>query len=93
MQFPVFCRGIHPTDSLGRIDVVARNVPIVCGDVTVQPGDLILGDHDGIVVLPQAVAEQALQAAEEKVRGENLVRQKLAEGMSANEAFQRYGVL
>jgi len=93
MQFPVFCRGIHPTDSLGRIEVLAHNVPIVCGDVVVQPGDLILADHDGVVVLPQAVAELALAAAEEKVRGENLVRQKLAAGMSATEAFRRYGVL
>src|SRR5438105_11524686 len=93
MGFPVFCRGVHPADSLGRLDVLAHNVPIVCGGVTVLPGDLVLADHDGVVVLPQAVAEQALQAAEEKVRGENLVRQKLAEGMSATEAFRRYGVL
>ncbi len=93
MQFPVFCRGIHPADSLGRIDVLAHNVPIVCGAVVVNPGDLILADHDGVVVVPQAIAEQALEAAEEKVRGENLVRNKLAEGMSASEAFRRYGVL
>lgn len=93
MQFPVFCRGIHPADSLGRIEVLAHDVPIVCGDVLVNPGDLILADHDGVAVVPQSIAEEALQAAEEKVRGENLVRKKLAEGMSATEAFRRYGVL
>ncbi|MFN4258063.1 MAG: RraA family protein [Gemmataceae bacterium] len=93
MGFPVFCRGIHPADSLGRLDVAAHNVPIACGGVTVFPGDLVLADHDGIVVVPRAYAEKALTAAEEKVRGENLVRQKLAEGMSATEAFQRYGIL
>ena len=93
MGFPVFCRGIHPADSLGRLDVVEHDVPIHCGGVLVYPGDLILADDDGIVVVPQGVAEQALAAAEEKVRGENLVRKALAEGMSVTEAFRRYGVL
>ncbi len=93
MNFPVFCRGIHPSDSLGRLDVAAHDVPITCGDVLVHPGDLVLADHDGIVVVPHGIAVQTLEAAEEKVRGENMVRKKLAEGMSATEAFQRYGIL
>jgi regulator of RNase E activity RraA len=93
MGFPVFCRGIHPSDSLGRVDVSGHNVPITCGDVLVQPGDLVLADHDGIVVVPHDMAAKTLEAAEEKVRGENMVRKKLAEGMSATEAFQRYGIL
>ncbi len=93
MGFPVFCRGIHPADSLGRLDVVEHDVPIHCGGVLVYPGDLILADDDGIVVVPQGVAEPALAAAEEKVRGENRVRKALAEGMSVTEAFRRYGVL
>jgi regulator of RNase E activity RraA len=93
MGFPVFCRGIHPADSLGRLDVIEHDVPIHCGGVLVYPGDLILADDDGVVVVPQGVAEQALTAAEEKIRGENLVRKALAEGMSVTEAFRRYGVL
>jgi regulator of RNase E activity RraA len=93
LPFPVFCRGIHPADSLARIDVSGHNVPIVCGGVSVLPGDLILADHDGVVVVPARVTEQTLEAAEEKVRGENLVRKHLAEGMSATEAFKRFGVL
>jgi regulator of RNase E activity RraA len=93
MAFPVFCRGIHPADSLGRIDVAEHDVAIRCGGVLVHPGDLILADEDGVVVVPRAVAEQALTLAEEKVRGENLVRRALADGMSVIEAFQRYGIL
>jgi regulator of RNase E activity RraA len=93
MGFPVFCRGIHPADSLGRLDVIAHDVPITCGDVRVNPFDLVLADDDGVVVVPRAVAEEALGHAEHKVSGENLVRLKLAEGMSVTEAFQRYGVL
>jgi 4-hydroxy-4-methyl-2-oxoglutarate aldolase len=93
MEFPVFCRGIHCADSRGRLDVVAHNVVIECGGVAVEPDDLVLADHDGIVVVPRAVAEEILTAAEEKVSGENLVRRKLAEGMSVTEAFHRYGIL
>lgn len=93
MDFPVFCRGIHPSDSLGRLDVTSHNVPIVCGEVLVQPGDLVLADYDGLVVVPQHIAVETLEKAEEKVRGENMVRKKLAEGMSATEAFKRYGIL
>jgi regulator of RNase E activity RraA len=93
MGFPVFCRGIHPADSLGRLDVAEHDVPIDCGGVLVQPGDLILADDDGVVVVPRGIADQVLTAAEEKVRGENLVRKALSEGLSATEAFRRYGVL
>jgi regulator of RNase E activity RraA len=89
----VFCRGIHPADSLGRLDVAEHDVPIHCGGVLVVPGDLVLADDDGIVIIPQGVAERAIALAEEKVRGENLVRKALAEGMSVTEAFRRYGVL
>jgi regulator of RNase E activity RraA len=93
MGFPVFCRGIHPADSLGRLDVAEYDVPIRCGGIPVSPGDLVLADDDGVVVVPHSLAEQAISAAEEKVRGENLVRAKLAEGMSVSEAFRRYGIL
>jgi 4-hydroxy-4-methyl-2-oxoglutarate aldolase len=93
MGFPVFCRGIHPADSLGRLDVAEHDVPIDCGGVLVQPGDLVLADDDGVVVVPQGVAEPVLAAAEEKVRGENRVRQALSQGLSVTEAFRRYGVL
>lgn len=93
MGFPVFHVGFHPADSLGRLDVVNHGVPIACGDVLVHPGDLILADHDGVVTIPQVVAEETLRLAEEKVRGENLVRKALAEGMSTTEAFARFGIL
>jgi regulator of RNase E activity RraA len=93
MGFPVFHVGFHPADSLGRLDVTGHDVPINCGDVLVYPGDLVLADHDGVVVVPQGVAEKVLQLAEEKVSGENLVRKALAGGMTAAEAFAKYGIL
>lgn len=92
-RFPTFAAGIHCADSLGRIDVDAYDVPILCGGVEVRPGDLVLGDHDGVVIVPAARGPEIVAAAEEKISGENLVRAKLAEGMPVSEAFRAYGVI
>lgn len=93
MGFPVFHVGFHPADSLGRLDVVGHNIPIHSGGVLIYPGDLVLADHDGVVAVPHALAEETLRLAEEKVSGENLVRKALAEGMPTTEAFAKFGIL
>ena len=93
MQFPTFVSGISACDSLGRIDIDQVGVPIQCGGVTVKSDDLLLADYDGVVVVPSEVAEEAISRAEDKVSGENLVREKLAEGMPVWEAFRTYGVI
>src|SRR5713226_2817500 len=93
MQFPTFAAGILCSDSLGRIDVKAAGVPIVSGGVNVNPGDLVLADHDGIVVLPLHAAGEVLRLAEEKVSGENKVREELARGRGLWETFRAYGVI
>lgn len=93
MRFPTFAAGINCHDSLGRIDVDAVGVPVDCGGVRVEPGDLVLADFDGVVVVPSAVAHEVISLAEEKVSGENLVRSKLAEGMPVWDAFRTYGVI
>ena len=71
MGFATFARGIYCADALGRIRVDAADVPIECGGVTVHAGDLVLADHDGVVVIPSAIAEEAIELAEAKVAGEN----------------------
>ena len=93
MRFPTFAAGIHCADSLGRIDVDAVGVPIVCGGVEIRPGDLVLGDHDGVVIIPASLGAEVIGLAEEKIAGENVVRAKLAEGMPVSEAFRTYGVI
>ena len=93
MEFPTFVAGISAYDSLGRIDVSALNVPIKCGGVSIDAGDFVLADHDGVVIVPHAAAEDAIRAAEEKVAGENMVREKLAGGMPVWEAFRTYGII
>lgn len=93
MQFPTFIAGVLACDSLGRIDIDHVQVPIECGGVAVKPDDLVLGDFDGVVVVPHEVAEETISRAEEKVSGENLVREKLEAGMPVWEAFRTYGVI
>jgi len=93
MGFPVFVRGTSSYDSKGRTEVIAYQVPIVCGEVLVNPGDLVFGDYDGVVVVPQQLEEQVITKALEKVSGENRVREELRAGVSAKEVFRRYGIL
>jgi regulator of RNase E activity RraA len=93
MRFPTFVAGVSPVDSLGRIDVDEVGVPVECGGVTVHPGDLVMGDHDGVVIVPRSVASEVLAIAEEKSAGEDVVRDELARGMPVSEAFRKYGVI
>lgn len=93
MQFPIFTTGITPVDSNGRGEVVAYNVPIECGGVTVNPGDIVFGDADGVVVIPQSVETQVIEAALEKVSAENRTRDALQEGATLREVYDAFGIL
>jgi 4-hydroxy-4-methyl-2-oxoglutarate aldolase len=93
MGFPVFHAGIAPLDSKGRGKVAEIDVPIECGGVRVLPGDLVVGDADGVVVVPQAVEAEALDRAFAKVRGENRTREELERGAKLADVFARHGIL
>lgn len=90
---PAFAAGVTPRDSMGRVLVTGWNEPVSCAGVMVHPGDLVRGDEDGVVVVPHAVAEEALAAAEAKLGLEELVRLALERGESAAELYERHGVL
>jgi regulator of RNase E activity RraA len=93
MSFPVFARGTSPYDSRDRNRVVDIDVPVEIDGVRFSPGDLVIADVDGIVVVPRAVEAEAIGAAWAKVNAENTVRDAIANGMTATDAFKRYGVL
>ncbi|MFB3923911.1 MAG: RraA family protein [Terriglobia bacterium] len=93
MGFSVYCAGIRPVDSKGRAIVMAYDVPVRCGEVLVNPGELVFADFDGIVAIPREVERDVLLAAREKVGKENLTRKELLEGKSLREVYAKYGVL
>jgi 4-hydroxy-4-methyl-2-oxoglutarate aldolase len=93
MGLPVFCTGRRPYDSCGRGVVVDFDVPIALDAVPVAPGDLVFGDADGVVVIPQAAEAEVLERAWAKVDGENLTRDALRAGKSLAEAYRTSGIL
>lgn len=93
MGFPVFTRGYNPLDSKGRLDVISYATTLRCGGVEVSTGDIIFGDHDGVVVIPKGVAQEVLPKALEKAEGENGMRRALQQGMGVVEAYREYGIL
>src|SRR5262249_18728416 len=93
MKFPVFHGGIAPLDSKGRGVVKAIDVPIECAGVAVAPGDLVFGDADGVVVVPQAVEAEVLKLAFDKISGEHNTLRDLEAGESFVSVFAKYGIL
>jgi regulator of RNase E activity RraA len=93
MGFPVFHGGIAPLDSKGRGRIMALDVPIECAGVKIAPGDLIFGDADGVVVIPQRVEADVLRLAFEKVAGEKSTLSDLQRGDKLADVFARYGIL
>ena len=93
MRFPVFYAGIRPLDSMGRGRVVTYDVPVRCGEVLVNPGDLVFADFDGVVVIPQQAEKDVFKLAQEKVGAENLTRKELLEGKTLREVYNKYGAL
>jgi 4-hydroxy-4-methyl-2-oxoglutarate aldolase len=92
-DWPVFSRGRFAQDSAVRTQVADYRCPIEIGQVTVQPGDLIFGDLDGVVVVPKRVEAEVIARALAKARGEKLVRKEIEAGMSSTAAFRKYGIL
>ena len=93
MNFPVFSFGSYGQDSAPRYKVVDYRVPIEIGNVRLEPGDYVLGDIDGVCVVPVEAATEAFTKALEKVRGEKLVRKALEAGSSAVAAFNKHGIM
>ncbi|HEV3144472.1 MAG TPA: RraA family protein [Gemmataceae bacterium] len=93
LGFPVFARGTCIYDSRNRQRVVDLDVPVEIDGVCFSPGDLVLADDDGVVVVPREVEAEALRLAWEKVHAENVVRDEIRAGAKAADVFRKYGVL
>jgi len=93
MKFPVFATGVRPLDSRGRTEIIDYNCPVECGGVLVNPGDIVFGDVDGVVIIPKAEAQDIIEGALEKVGRENLTRKELEKGALLRDVYQKYGTL
>ena len=92
-NWPVFSRGRFAQDSSVRTKVVDFRCPLEVGGVWIEPGDLVFGDQDGVVIVPHKLEKETISAALEKARGEKLVRKEIEAGMSSTAAFKKYGIL
>ena len=91
LGFPVFCRYRTPRDILGRWKLVSHGQPVQIGAVTVNRGDFVVGDKDGVLVIPRDHTAQVLRRAEEVIGTENLVREAVLKGVHPLEAYREYG--
>lgn len=92
-DWPVFSRGRFAQDSSARTAVADFRCPIEIGGVWIEPGDLVFGDLDGVVIVPHAVEAEVVTRALAKARGEKVVRKAIEGGMSATAAFRKFGIL
>lgn len=94
--FPVYARYRTPVQSIGRWKVNACQIPVYLRGaggslIEVRPGDFILGDEDGVIVIPQEVVEQVLVEAERLTKKEEDIRVELKKGLTLAEALAKFG--
>jgi regulator of RNase E activity RraA len=89
--FPVFCAFLTPSDVVARWVPDRFGEPVTIGAVTVATGDYVLGDRDGVVVVPAAIAGEVIARTEEVVATESDMRRALIDGMDPVAAYNKYG--
>ncbi|WP_430974104.1 RraA family protein [Sunxiuqinia rutila] len=93
VDLPVFSYGPYSQDQAPRGKVIDFRVSIEMNGVRINPGDIIVGDIDGVCVVPQSVEKEVFARSLEKARGEKTVLKAIQEGMSAVEAWDKYGIM
>ena len=91
IDLQVFYRDLSPLNAIGRWEMAASQVPVTIGDVTVAPGDMIIGDRDGVLVVDGSESERVLAQAESIVGSEELVRADMRAGATPWEGLERHG--
>jgi regulator of RNase E activity RraA len=89
--YPIFSRSYSMRTGKDRVQLEATNGPVNIGDARVLPGDILRGDGDGVVVIPQAHEDRLLTIAEEIDATEEKIRQAVLEGLRLTDARKRYG--
>ena len=90
LGFPVFCRYLTPSDIVARWQVQFMGEPITIGDVRIHTDDFILGDRDGVVVIPASAASDVAKLVHEVMNTENELRNMILNGMDPQEAYIKF---
>lgn len=93
MKFPVFAAGVRPISSKGRVVAIGYGCRIRCGGVNIEEGDLVVGDVDGVTVIPDTAAEEAVERALERASSERKTRKELLAGSTLSEVYTKYGTI
>jgi regulator of RNase E activity RraA len=93
MQFPVFVAGTSPADIRSRCTAVDRGCPVNCGGVIVKPGDIVFGDYDGVVVIPQELEKETISLALQKLETEVPMIEELQKGAKLVDIIDKYDTL
>ena len=93
MEFPLFYRGKDPRTSKGRCEINECQIPILIDGVTVNPGDMIFGDIDGVVIIPKEISEEVFEKALACILKENDVRDGLLNGRSLESVYAEIGAI
>lgn len=93
LDFPCFSYGRYAQDQGPRGKVIDFRVPIEIEGVRVNPGDIVFGDLDGVVIIPKEIEGEVIERAYEKATGEKMVAEAIRGGMGAKESFDRHGIM
>lgn len=93
MNFPTFSYGRYAQDQGPRGKVIDFRVPIEIEGTRIEDGDIIIGDVDGVCVVPKEIEREVFKGALEKARGEKIVKEAIESGMGAKESFDKYGIM
>ena len=91
IRLPIVYRDFSARNGIGRWEMAAAQVPITIGDVTIEPGDVVIAEFEGVLIVPWAVAEEVLERAESIVVAEGRVRAEIREGASPSDSFDLHG--
>lgn len=93
LSFGAFAGSARPIDYRGRMVIASTQEPVTIGGVAIVPGDLVMADDDGIVVIPAAVEAEVLAMANARAAGESKVLEELISGVTLRDVWNKYGLL